>query len=200
MEKELYFALISTLIYLIWAIPLWKDILRGRTIPHLFTHGLWWILVGFNVYVLYENKEYYTFVPSLLMFFSLSFCVVFGFKYYKNVQINWFDYLCLFLWVLLILYWIVSKNVLWTVIMTLVIDLIAFLPTFKKWWIAPWTETIFIYLMSAVWQIATLLSLQVFENWENTLFWWYLVVANTFFFCMVAYRRYSLKGFKSLFE
>ncbi len=200
MEKELIFAVISTLIYLIGAIPLWRDILKWRTIPHFFTYIVWLILVGFNLFVLISNGEFMAAIPTMLMTGSLLFGCVYWLKWFKKISINWFDYLCLVLSVLLIFYWIMSQNILQTVIFTAVIDLIAFLPTFKKWWLQPWTESILIYFMSAVGQVFTLLALSWFQNTENMIFWWYLFFANLVFFFMVAFRRYFLKGWKSIFE
>jgi hypothetical protein len=170
MEKEFLFALLSTGIYLVGAIPYWIDLIRGRTTPHIFTYGLWWILVAFNVFVLLKNSEYYALIPSGIMFASLTWAVIYGLFVWEKIQINWFDWACLSLWILLVIYWFSSENILNTVILTLIIDLIAFLPTFKKWWIAPWTESILIYFMSAIGQIATLLSLSGFQNIENALF------------------------------
>lgn len=200
MEREFIFAIISVSIYLIWAIPYWKDLLHGRTTPHIFTYSLWWILVAFNVFVLLKNSEYYALIPSVLMLASLTWATIYGFFVWRKIQINWFDWVCLSLWILLVTYWLSSGNVLNTVMLTLVIDLIAFLPTFKKWWLTPWTESILIYFMSAVGQIATLLSLSGFENLENALFWWYLLFANLVFFFMVFFRRWYLKGWGSIFE
>lgn len=200
MEKELGFALISTGIYLIGAIPYWKDVFAGRTIPHIFTYIIWCILVGFNVFVIWKNHEYYALIPNLLMLISLTFATLYGIGRMRLLSINWFDYICLGLWFWLIFYWIYSWNILNTIIFTAIIDFVAFLPTFKKWWLQPWTESILIYFMSAVGQIFTLLSLSSFQNMENMIFWWYLFFANLIFFIMVAFRRYYLKGWNSIFD
>lgn len=200
MEKEVLFALISILIYLIGIIPYWRDVIRGRTLPHPFSTGVWAILVGFNSYVLYISGEYLAFIPSLLMTFSLLiFWIGYGIRSFRKISINWFDYLCLVLSVILLLYWKISWDVLNTVILTMIIDLIAYLPIFKKWWIAPWTETIWAYFLSGVNQIFTILALSS-PNAETTLFWSYLLVSNFIFVGMVIGRRYFLKGYKWIFE
>ena len=200
MEKEFIFALISTAIYLIGAVPYWIDLVKWKNIPHIFTYGLWFVLVSFNLYVLFDNQEWYALIPSVIMFLSLIFWCIYGILRFKQIQINWFDWLCGFLWVVLIVYWFISKDVLNTTILTLIIDFIAFLPTFKKGWIVPWTETIIVYFMSAVWQIATILSLSSFENIESMLFWWYLFFANLSFAILVFFRRYYLRWWNSIFE
>ncbi len=200
MENALLFGIISTGIGLIGIISLWRDILKWRTIPHFFSHFVWLVLVGFNLFVLISNREFIAMVPAIFMTTSLFFCCIFWFWWLRRISINWFDYLCLILSILLILYWIFSWNTLNAVILTVIIDLIAFLPTFKKWWIQPWTETTLVYFMSSLGQIFTLLSLSGFENLENMIFWFYLFFANLIFTCMVLYRRYSLKWWKSVFE
>ncbi len=200
MEKELLFALISTLIYLVGIIPYWSDVIKGRTYPHPFTTWVWSVIVGFNTYVLFIAWEYYSFVPSLIMTFSLLFFWVwFWIMYFKKIHINWFDYLCLASTLLLLAYWWLSKNILHTVILTMIIDFIAFLPVFKKWWLQPWTETVFAYFMSWVNQIFTIWALSS-PDLETSIFWIYMLVSNFIFCILVLYRRYSLKGWQSIFK
>lgn len=200
MEKELIFALISIAIYMTGIIPYWRDVIIGRTLPHPFSTGVWAIIVWFNSYVLYSSGEYLAFFPSFIMTLSLLiFWVGFGIKQFRKISINWFDYFCLILSILLLLYWFVSKNVLNTVILTLIIDFIAFLPVFKKGFLQPWTETIFATFMAWINQIFTLLAISSPDP-ETTLFWLYLLIANTSFFFMVALRRYYLKWWHSIFE
>jgi hypothetical protein len=67
------------------------------------------------------------------MTFSLFFFgICYGIYYYKKIHINWFDYFCVGLAILLLIYWFTTKNIRNTVILTAIIDLVAFLPTFKK--------------------------------------------------------------------
>jgi hypothetical protein len=199
MEKELLFALISSIIYLSGAIPYWKDVWKWRTIPHLFTVFVWFILVGFNCYVLFSKAEYFWLIPWLISLFSQIFGIFFGVKMFRRIQINWFDYFCLFLAIGLLVYYYFSRNIVSTVILTALIDLIAFLPTFKKWWLQPWTETVFAYFMSWVNQIFTLLALSS-PNLETSIFWIYMLISNCIFVILVLYRRWSLKWWKAIFE
>ncbi len=200
MEKELLFALISTGIYLTGIIPYWRDVLRGRTFPHPFATWAWLILVGYNTFVFYQNGEYIALIPSSLMVFSLLvFWVLLGIRSFWKIKINWFDYVCLFLSFWTLIYWYLARNSLNTVILTTLVDFIAFLPVFKKWWLQPWTETILSYFTSSVNQVFTLLAI-VSPNSETTIFWLYLLFANFIFFLMVFFRRWYLRGWKSVFE
>lgn len=143
--------------------------------------------------ILWGNHEYYTLIPNGVMLGSLIFATIFGIISIRKISLNWFDYLCFSLSISLLLYWFISKNNLHTVILTACVDCIAFLPTFKKGWMTPWTESIFISFMSAIGQIFTLFSLSSFGNGENIIFWSYLFFVNLAFFFMVSFRRVSLR-------
>ncbi len=199
MEKEILFAIIGTCFTLLWTIPYIIDILHGRSFPHPISYCVWSILTGFNVYVLFVWWEYFWLISGWAIFLTAFILAIFGIIHYKKISINWFDYTCLGLTLGLMLYWIFSKNIINTVILTLLIDIIAFLPTFKKWYLQPWSETIIAYFIAGMAQVFTILSLES-PNTETTLFWWYLLFANLTFFFMVASRRYFLKGWKSIFE
>ena len=199
MQQEIIFAVISTVIYLIGVIPYWKDVLSWRTIPHIFSIWVWFILTSFNCYVLWLSREWLSFIPSIIMNISLIFSIFYWVKMFKLIRINWFDYMCLFLAWLLLIYYSISQNIFNTVILTIIIDFIAFLPTFKKGWLQPWTESIFIYLLAWINQIFTFLALSS-PNLETSLFWLYIFFANIIFYCMVFFRRWYLRGWASISE
>lgn len=199
MEKEIIFSLISSLIYIIWIFPYWWDILRKRTIPHPFSFLVWLIITGFNSYILLISHEYLAFIPGCISCFFLLFGTVYGLYVFRKIQINWFDYFCVTLSILFLIYYFLWRNITNAVILSTIIDFLAFLPTFKKGWIQPWTETILLYFFAAVSNIFALLAL-IGPNFETSLFWLYLVIANLAFFFMVSLRRWYLKWWESVFE
>lgn len=200
MEKELIFALISTGIFLVWSIPYLLDVIKKRTIPHPFSYGMWAILVWINTYLLFLEKEWYSFVPWFFNWLSCVILFFFWVIYFRKIRVNWFDWLCLILIILLVLFYSFTKNIYLTVWLTLIVDGIAFLPTFKKGWLQPWTETIIFYFAAGTTQIFALLSFSWWQSVEATAFWLYLLVANFLFFLMVFFRRYYLKWWNSIFE
>ena len=76
--------------------------------------------------------------------------------------------------------------------MTILIDFIAYLPVFKKGWLAPWSETAISYFIPGFTQVFTLLSLDTLTL-ENSSFWFYLFLANITFVILLLSRRYYLK-------
>ncbi len=199
MEKELLFALVSIIILWIGNFYYLRDILNGRSFPHPISYGIWFIFIGFNTYILATEREWYSF--SIGLFNTLT-CIIytgFGIYYYSKIRKNWFDYLCLLLSILLILYWLWTRNNTNTIILTIIIDLIASLPTLKKIWLQPWTETISIYFSSFLVAALTIISLMTF-TFDTTAFWVYLIVINLSIISIGVCRRWYLKGWKSIFE
>ena len=199
MKAEIIFALISTVFLIMGAIPLWRDIFRGRSIPHPLTKWIWLILVGFNAFVLVEAHEYWSLIPTGFLLLELIGEMTVGLFMIKRISMNWFDGLCLLLAILAILYFFLTRNTLNTVISTMIIDGIACLPTFKKGWIQPWTETTLSYSIGAFAQWFTILSLSA-PNLETSLYWGFIFFIDIFLVIFICARRYSLKGWKSIFE
>jgi hypothetical protein len=132
MEKELIYALISSAIFIVGGITYWKNAWTGKTPPHVFSMSIWLILVGFNVYTLYINEQYYGLIPGVLACISLLYSAILGIRYIRQVPIGVFDYVCLVLAILSMAYYVVYRDILGTVILTIIINILAFLPTFKK--------------------------------------------------------------------
>ena len=199
MQQELIFALISTGFILWWAIPLWRDILRGRTIPHPFTMWVWFILAAINIYSLFLNKEYIAMIAPICLSLLLFWEMLAGIRGFSHIRINWFDYLCQTLSGLCVLYLIVSRDIFHTILFTIVVDFIALLPTVKKGWIQPWTETTFNFFIAAMAQFFIILSLWAPDR-DTALFWWYVGIIDTILVVMILSRRYYLKWWNSIFE
>ncbi len=199
MEKELFFALISIFFYIIWTVPYFRDVLRWRTLPHPFSYFVWFILTGFNTLVLLWQKEYISLIPALLNTLSNIIFTMYGIKSFRKIQINYFDYIFL-VWALLLLpFYFYTQNVFLTVILSIGIDFLGFLSTLKKWWNQPWSETLFTFLVIGLSQLLIL-----FTQWtvilESSAFWIYVFFVNIIFISIVGFRRYYLKGWKSIFE
>jgi hypothetical protein len=112
---------------------------------------------------------------------------------------NWFDGLCLSLAIGTIIYFLITRNTLHTVISTVLIDALAFLPTWKKGWLSPWTETAWNYFIGGMAQLFVILSLEVI-NIENSLYWGFVLVVDILFVVLLLSRRYYLKGYNSIFD
>ncbi len=199
MEKEVIFSLISTLLLIIGIAPLWRDIIWWRTIPHPFTKWIWLILLSINLYILYANSQFIPMIAPAIMWICLAWECLVGIWKLKKLSMNWFDFLCLTLSFLCLLYLIFFRNLQNAAILTIIVDFIAMLPLFKKWWLQPWTETTWTYFISWVSQLFIILSLDT-PSIETMIFWGYILIMDAILVSFILFRRYYLKGWKSIFE
>lgn len=129
-------ALVSSFIYI-------KDIFRGNTKPHTYTWLIWSIVTTIAFFGQWVSGggpgSWATGVAAIVTIFTLILSLKGN---YGTKDITNFDKVCLVLAILSILPWVLTKNVLWSVILATIIDLIAFFPTMRKTWHAPQSESL----------------------------------------------------------
>lgn len=199
MEKEVLIASISSIFYFIGIFPYFRDVLSWRTLPHPFSYFVWFILTGFNTYVLFNQSEYIALFPAFLNTVSCIIFTYYGIKSYKKIRVNIYDYIFLTGALCILPFYFYTKDVLLTVILSIVIDFLGYLPTLKKGWILPWTETLFTFFILGVAQLLILFT-QADMTIESSLFWIYVFIVNMTFVMIVGARRWYLKGWNSIFQ
>lgn len=188
MEAKLLFGIVSSIIAIICFIPYFRDIFRGETEPHAYSWLIWTILqiVG----VLAQLKDGGGYGAWALGVGAISCFLIFllSFKYgTKNV--TRFDLWCLAAAGIAIILYLTLSNPVWAILVVTGIDFIGFLPTYRKGWLEPETETVSTYAMSA---LANLFSLFALQNYTLTTVFYIasLMVTNTLFSSLVLYRRH----------
>ncbi len=145
-------ALISSFLYI-------KDIFRGNTKPHIYTWLIWSVLTTIVFLGQWISGggpgSWATGVSALATIFILFLSLRGG---YGTKDITNFDKICLALALVAILPWLLVKSVLWSVILATLIDLIAFFPTMRKTWHAPYSES-----LGSMYVDATKHSLSIFS-------------------------------------
>lgn len=129
-------ALFSSYLYI-------KDIFRGNTKPHTYTWLIWSIVttIAFFGQVVSGGGpgSWATGVAAVVTILTLLISLKGN---YGTKDITKLDTVCLVLAILAILPWLLIKNVLWSVLLATFIDLIAFVPTMRKTWHAPKSESL----------------------------------------------------------
>lgn len=129
-------ALFSSYLYI-------KDIFRGNTKPHTYTWLIWSIVttIAFFGQVVSGGGpgSWATGVAAVVTILTLFISLKGN---YGTKDITKLDTVCLVLAILAILPWLLIKNVLWSVLLATFIDLIAFVPTMRKTWHAPKSESL----------------------------------------------------------
>jgi hypothetical protein len=149
------FALIGNGRYLI-------DVLNGKTKPHPYTWLIWSIVsavVFFGQLVKGAGiGAIPTFIAEIFTIIIFFFSLRFGFK---NIPKK--DHYFLALALIGMIPWVLTKDPTISVIIVVAIDVIAFIPTLRKTWKYPSTETSMLYGMNVLRHILTFYLLESYN-------------------------------------
>ena len=127
-------------------------------------------------------------MPVFLAGFGPLLVVVFSI-FRKNAywRLSAFDIICGMFSVLALVLYALTHNLAVSIIFAILSDLFAFIPTYKKAWKFPETETAAVYLGGI---FNNILGLLIIKNWSFTIysFGLYLVIANIVMICFL-YRK-----------
>ncbi|MCC6520777.1 hypothetical protein IT403_02215 [Candidatus Nomurabacteria bacterium] len=182
-------AIIASLLAIVGNVPYLRDIIKGRVQPHPYT-WLVWSLVSCIIFFGQVAKgagigalptaasEVFTII---IFFFSLKY----GFKHIRKIDTVFFV-----IALLGIIPWLLTKDPTISVIIAVAIDVVAFIPTMRKTWARPETETPILYGMNVLRHILMLFSLQAY-NIATTLHSIVMITTNTFMTVVIMriYRR-----------
>jgi hypothetical protein len=128
-----------------------RDIFRGNTKPHTYTWLIWSIVTTIVFLGQWYSDggagSWATGISAVVTIFTLFLSLKGG---YGTKDITNFDKICLALAIFSILPWLLTKSILWSVILATFIDLIAFFPTMRKTWHAPKSESLGSMFVDAV--------------------------------------------------
>ncbi len=174
-----WLVILSALISVSGAVAYIRDTLKGKTKPNRVSWSMWAIapLIGTAAALASHADLWATvriflagFLPLLILFAS-----------FLNPQSYWkltlFDYLCGGFSVLALIVWLAVDAPRTAILFAAVADGWALIPTLRKSWTNPETETGRTYIASLVAVLLVLPSIPVW-NIENSAFQIYLLVAN----------------------
>lgn len=153
---------IASVFALIGNIPYLIDVLRKKVQPHPYTWFVW-TLVSAIVFFGQVAKgagigAIPTFVAEVFTLIIFLLSLKYGFKNIQKIDTYFFIFALLG-----IIPWILTKDPTISVVVAVSIDLIAFVPTLRKTWKYPSTETPLLYGMNVLRHILTLFSLQAYN-------------------------------------
>ncbi len=186
-DYKTWLGYLSTLLAFVAFAPYMWDMYRGKTKPHAFSWLIWSILqtIGFaaQVYGHGGPGAWATGVTAL-------FCLIIALVAFKKGEIEFvtFDYIALVGATLAIGLWLLTKNPFYSVILISICDFIGFLPTYRKAFHLPFTETLMEYSISAVKEGVALLALRNY-SFITTFYISVLAISNIIFVSMVSIRR-----------
>ncbi len=196
MEIKLLLGVISSLLAIICFIPYLTDIFKKKTEPHAYSWLVWTVLQTVGVMAqLKEGAGYGAWALGVGAFFCFAIFIL-SLKY-GTKNITKFDGVCLIASLLTIGLYFAIDNPVFTIIAVALIDFVGFLPTFRKGFQEPFTETPSTFIMSA---LANLISILALQNYTVTtvLYIASLLLTNSSFAIMILTRRKVLVNLKKV--
>lgn len=183
-------AIIASILAIVGNVPYLRDIIKRKVQPHPYTWLVWSIVSCIIFFGQVAKGAGIGALPTaaseiftiLIFFFSLRH----GFKNIKRI-----DTVFLVLALLGIIPWILTNDPTISVIIAVSIDLIAFMPTIRKTWIAPSTETPLLYFTNVIRHILMLFSLKAY-NVATTLHSIVMITTNSIMTILIVRKRKQL--------
>ena len=181
---------LATIIAFIAIAPYFWDIYKGRTKPHAFSWLIWGILeaIGFAAQIFGNGGPgaWATAATSLICF------TIAGIAFWKGeIKFILFDWLSLTGAGLAILLWLFTKSPFYSIFLITAADLVGFLPTYRKSYHLPFTETLSEYVLSSIKEIIALFALTTL-SFITGFYIGAVAAANIIFVTMVLIRRRQL--------
>lgn len=189
MAIDIFLVIISVCISIYGSYRYVYDTIRGTTRPNRISYGLWAIapLIGVGA-AISSGAGVLTTVRTFMAGFVPLIILIASFLnrsgYWKTTK---FDYICGSFSLIALVLWLVIDLPIYAVLIAALADFFAAIPTIKKSWTNPESETGIAYITSLLSVVIILPTIKVFDI-QNTAFQIYLIVVNlTLIFAI--YRR-----------
>jgi hypothetical protein len=184
-----WLVVLSALIGIVGSYAYIRDTLAGRTQPNRVSWFLWALapLIGTGAALSAQADIWVTVRIFLAGFLPLLVFIASFINKKSYWKITSFDIICGSFSVLALIAWLIFDSFQLAILAAVIADGFATLPTIRKAWIFPKTETGLAYILGFV---STILILPSIPTWniENSAFQIYLLIAN-FLLLTVVYRK-----------
>jgi hypothetical protein len=187
MDFKIVFGLVATILAILSFLPYLKDIFKGKTKPHIYSWLLWSIIQSVGVLAMIKGGANW---GALGLGIGTLFCIfifLLSFKY-GTKNITKIDTFLLIAALITIVIWLTQEDPVWSVILVTLIDFIAFVPTYRKTYLAPHTETLSMYIFDVVSNSMAILAIATYSL-STTLYIASLVFSNFLMVLLLIFRR-----------
>lgn len=180
-------SIIAVVLTFIAYIPYYRDIIKGKTHPHIYTWSLWGLLtvliVALQVIGGAGPSTWITAAAGLLCVGVIALGLKGGKKYITKL-----DTAIAFLALTAIGFWLVVDQPVISLWLVIVADLLAFIPTARKAWSSPYSETLSLYVTNSIRFILAFFALETITFLSSgwVIAW---ILANCLFSFILIVRR-----------
>ena len=159
MDIKIIFAVLSTILGIMGFAPYLRDVLSKKTKPHIFTWIIWAITQGTATAGLLYGNGGYGAIPMIISVSLTSLVVLLSLRTgEKNITKS--DKIIFLAAIFAIFIWWKLENPILAILMVSAIDAIGYIPTFRKSYNKPWTETVFSWGTFAIANVMAILALE----------------------------------------
>ncbi|MDB5204792.1 MAG: conserved rane protein of unknown function [Candidatus Taylorbacteria bacterium] len=185
-------SIIAVLLVLIGYFSYIRDIFKTKTTPHLFTWFIWSLAVSVSAALQILGGAgvgaWTTIVTALVCCFILFLSFKYGDKNYSKS-----DILFLALALISLALWVFVKQPVWSVVLIVATDILGFVPTVRKSWDKPYSETLSTYQITGLRHALSIVALEKL-NILTLLYPVAWTLANILFSIMLIIRRKMIKS------
>ncbi len=190
MDIKVIVSIVAIILVFVGYVPYIIDTVKGTTRPHAFSYFLWALLV----YIIFALQlqaggglgSWITFTVATVMVVVFALSLKNGKRDIRKV-----DFIFLAIALLAIPVWLVADQPVLSIILLSTIDMLGFAPTVRKSWVDPWSETLFMYFMTAIRHSLAVIALTEI-NLVTALFPITWTIANVLFIILLIARRKQL--------
>jgi uncharacterized protein with PQ loop repeat len=189
-EYKTILSIIGIVLTFIAYIPYVHDILKGKTKPHVISWFIWalttGIIYGLQVSAGAGSGAWITLAVAVIMLLIFFLSLKGGDKDVKPI-----DIVFLVIAIIALALWFVVKQPLLSIILLTSVDIMGFIPTFRKTWASPYSETLSTYSINTFRHALSFFALAEF-NPITYLFPISWTLANGIFVVMLVMRRQKI--------
>ncbi len=179
MNTDIILIIISISLSLFGSYKYIYDTIKGTTRPNRVSQSLWAIapLIGVGA-AISSGADWMTTIRTFMAGFIPLTILIASFAnkngYWKTTK---FDYFCGMFSVIALFFWLIIDLPVYAVLLAAIADLFAAIPTIKKSWTNPESETGIAYILSFFSVIVIIPTIKTFDI-QNTAFQIYLLLVN----------------------
>lgn len=180
---------IASLFAVVGNVPYIRDVIKNRIHPHPFTWLVWSLVSCITFFGAVSKGAGLGAIP---IFVSEVFTVIIfiyslknGFKHIRKI-----DFLYLTICLLSLIPWYLTKDPTVSVIIAVFIDLIAFIPTIRKTWEHPQSESYILFVMNVLRHMIILFTVETY-NIATTLHSMAMIITNALMTYLIVFKSKS---------
>ena len=191
MNIKIIFAVLSSIVGISCFIPYILDIFKGKTKPHSYSWFIWTVLQTIGAISMFSIGAGLGVISISIGAILCGFVFILSLKYGTH-NIKTFDVVCLVGSLIAIIFYFFLHSPILSILIITLVDFVGFLPTMRKAYEEPQTETISSYALSSFSSILALFAFSVF-TFSNSIYLISLIITNATCAGIIFIRKMILK-------